>query len=221
MKNINSLRQANDTTLMAENEEGLKSFLRVREESRKAGLKLNIQKTKFTASSPITSRQIKRGKVEEVTYFIFLGSKIIAGGDYSHEIKRHSLLGRKAMTNLDSILKSTDIILPTKVFIVKAMIFPVVIYRCETQTIKKTESQRIDVFKLWRWRRLLRVPWIVWRSNQSILKEINPKYLLAGLILKLKLQHFGHLMRTADSLEKILMLRKIKGRKRKGQKRAR
>ena len=157
--------------------------------------------------------------METVTDFNFLGSNITADGDCSHKIKRHLLLGRKAMTNLDSILKSRDISLPTKVHIVKAMIFPVIIYGCERWTIKKAESQRIDAFKLWCWRRLLRVPWTARRSNQSILKEINPEYSLEGLMLKL--QYFGHLMQRADSLEKTLMLGKIEGGKRKGWQRMR
>ena len=155
-------------------------------------------------------------KVEIVTDFIFLGSKITADGDCSHEIKRHLLLGRKSMTNLDSILKSRDITSPTKVYLVKAMVFPVVMYGCESLTIKKAESQRNDAFELWFWRRLLRVPWTARRSNQSILKEISREYLLEGFMLKLKLQYFGHLMGRADSLEKILMLGKIEGRRRRG-----
>ena len=154
--------------------------------------------------------------VETVTDFIFLGSKVTADGDCSHEIKRCLLLGRKAMTNLDSILKSRDITLPTKVRLVKAMVFPVVIYRCESWTIKKAEHRRIDAFELWCWRILLRVPWTVRRSNQSILKEISPEYSLKGLMLKLKFQYFGHLMRRADLLEKTLMLGKIEGRRRRG-----
>ena len=147
---------------------------------------------------------------------IFLGSKITADGDCSHEIKRYLLLGRKAMTNLDSILKSRDITLPTKVRLVIAMVFPVAMYGCESWTIKKAEHQRIDAFELWCWRRLLRVPWTARRSNQSILKEISPEYSLEGLMLKLKLQYSGHLMRRADSLEKTLMLGKIEGRKKRG-----
>ena len=162
-------------------------------------LKLNIQKTKIMASGPITSWQI--GK-ETVTDFIFLGSKITVDGDCSHEIKRRLLLGRKVMANLDSILKSRAITLPKKVHLVKAMLFPVVMYGCESWTIKKAEHQRIDAFELWCWRRLLRVPWTARRSNQSILKEISPEYSLEGLMLKLKLQYFGHLMRRADSFEK-------------------
>ena len=150
------------------------------------------------ASGPITSWQIDGETVETVADFIFLGSKIIADGDFSHEIKRHLLLGRKVMTNLDSIFKSRDITLPTKVWLVKAMIFPVVMYGCESWTIKKAEHRRIDAFELWCWRRLLRVPWTARRSNHSILKEISPEYLLEGFILKLKLQYFGHLMGRTD-----------------------
>ena len=153
--------------------------------------------------------------------FNFGGSKISAEGDCSHEIKRHLLLGRKSMTNLDSILKIRGITLPTKVCLVKAMIFPVVMWGCESWTIKKAEHQRIDVFELWCWRRLLRVPWTARRSNQSILKEISPEYSLEGLMLKLKLQYFGHLMRRTDSLEKTLMLGKIEGGRRRGQQRMR
>ena len=149
---------------------------------------------KIMASRPITSWQTDGEAIETVTDFIFLGSKITADGDCSHEIKRHLLLGRKTMTNLDSIFKSRDIILPTKVHIVKTMVFPVVIYGCERWTIKKAEHRRIDAFELWCWRRLLRVPWTARRSNQSILKEINPEYSLEGLMMKLKLQYFGYLM---------------------------
>jgi len=203
-RNINNLRYADDTTLMAESEEKLKSLLmEVKEESENVGLKLNIQKTEIMASSPITSWQID---VETVADFIFLGSNITADGDCSHEIKRCLLLGRKVMTNLDSILKSRDITLPTKVCLVKAMVFTVVMYRCESWTIKKSKHRRIDGFELWCWRKLLRVPWTAGRSNQSILKEISPGCSLEGLMLKLKLQYFGHLMRRADSLEKTLML---------------
>ena len=153
--------------------------------------------------------------------FVFLSSKITADGECSHEIKRHLLLGRKVMTNLDSIFKSRDITLPTKVHLVKAMVFPVVMYGCESWTVKKAERRRIDAFKLWCWRRLLRVPWTARRSNQSILKEISPGYSLVGLILKLQLQYFGHLMRRADSLEKTLVLGKIEGRRRRGRQRMR
>ena len=194
-RNINNLRYANDTTLMTESREELRSFLiEVKEESEKVGLKLNIQKTKIMASGPITSWEINGETVETVSDFIFGGSKITADGDCSHKIKRHLLLGRKAMTNLDNILKIRDIPLPTKVRLVKAMIFPVVMYGCESWTIKKAEHQRIDAFELWCWRRLLRVPWTARSSNQSILKEISPEYSLEGLMLKLKLQYFGHLM---------------------------
>ena len=207
---------------MAENEEELKSLLmKVKVESEKAGLKLNIQKTKIMASSPITSWQVDGETVETVTEFIFGGSKITADGDCSHEIKRHLLLRRKVMTNLDSILKSRDITLPTKVHLAKAMVFPVVMYGYESWTIKKAERQRIDAFELWCWRRLLRVPWTARRSNQSIPKEISPKYSLEGLMLKLKLQYFGHLMRRTDSSEKTLMLGGIGGRRRRGRQRMR
>ena len=168
------------------------------------------------AYSAITSKLIDGETVETVTDFIFLGFQITADGVYSHEIKRCLLLGRKAMTNLDSILKSRDITLPTKVCLVKAMVFPVVIYSCESWTIKKTECQRIDAFELWCWRRLLRVTWTASRSKQSILKEINPEYSLEGLMLKLKLQYFGQLMQRTDSFEKTLMLGKIEGGRRRG-----
>ena len=170
-RNINNLRYADHTTLMAESEELKSLLMKVKEESKKLGLKLNIQKTKITASGPITSWQIDE---ETVADFIFLGSKITADGDCSHEIKRHLLLGRKVMTKLDSTLKSRDITLPTKVCLVKAIVFPVVMYGCESWTIKKAECQRIDAFELWFWRRLLRVPWTARRSSQSILKEISP-----------------------------------------------
>ena len=191
-RNINNLRYADDTTRMAESEEELKSLLmKVKEESEKVGLKLNIQKMKIMASGSITSWQIDG---ETVSDFILGGSKITADGDCSHEIKRHLLLGRKVMTNLDSIFKSRDITLPTKVRLVKAMVFPVVMYGCESWTVRKVEHQRIDAFKLWCWRRLLRVPWTARRFNQSILKEISPRCSLEGLMLKLKLQYFGHLM---------------------------
>jgi len=186
-RNINNLRYADDTTLMAESKEELKSLLmKVKEESEKAGLKLNIQKTKIMASSPIAAWQIDGETMETVTDFISLGSKITADSDFSHEIKKHLLLGRKAMVNLDSILKSKDIT-AIKVHLVKAMVFPIVIYECESWTIKKAEHQRIDAFELWCWRRLLRVPWTARRSNQSILKEISPEYSLEWLMLKLKL----------------------------------
>ena len=173
------------------------------------------------ASSPITSWEIDGETVETVQTLFWGGSKIIANGVYSHEIKRPLLLGKKVMTNLDSILKSRDISLPTKVSLVKAMVFPVVMYGCENWTIKKAECQRIDAFELWCWRRLLRVPWPVRRSNQSFLKEISPEYSLEGLMLKLKLQYFGHLMRRTDSFEKTLMLGGIGGRRRRGRQRMR
>ena len=212
-RNINHLRYADDTTLMAESEE-LKSFLmKVKEEREKVGLKLNIQKIKIMASGPITSWQIDG---ETVSDFIFGGSKITADGDCSHEIKRHLLLGRKVMTNLDRILKSRDITLPTKVRLVKAMVCPVVMYGCENWTVKKAERQRIEAFELWCWIRLLRVPWTVRRYNQFILKEISPGCSLEGLMLKLKLQNFDHLMRRVDSLEKTLMLGRNGGRRRRG-----
>ena len=168
--------------------------MKVKEKGEKAGLKLNIQKTKIMASSPITSWQIDGETMETVTDFIFLDSKITADGDCSHEIKRRLLLGRKGKTNLDSLLKRRDITLPTKVHLVKAMLFPEVTYGCESWTIKKAECRTTDAFELWCWRRLLRVPWTARRSNQSILKEISPEYSLEGLMLKLKLQYFGHLM---------------------------
>ena len=187
---------------MAESEEELKSHLmKVKEESEKVGLKLNIQKMKIMASGPITSWEIDGETLETVSDFIFGGSKITTDGDCSHENKRRLLLGRKVMTNLDSIFKSRDITLPTKIHLVKAMVFPVVTYGYESWTIKKAECQRIDAFELWCWRRLLRVPWTARRSNQSILKEISPGISLEGMMLKLKLQYFGHLMEIADSFE--------------------
>ena len=196
-------------------------LMRVKEESEKSGLKLNIWKTKIMAPSPITSWQISGEVMETMTDFIFLGSKITADGVCSHKIKRRLLLGRKAMTNLDSILKSRDITLPTKVHLVKAMVFPVVMYGCESWVIKKAEHWRIDASELWCWRGLWKVPWIARRSNQSILKDISPEYSLEGLMLKLKLQYFGHLMWRTDLLEKTLMLGKIEGRGRRGQQRMR
>ena len=183
--------------------------MKVKEESEKVGLKLNIQKTKIMASGSITSWEIDGETVETVSDFIF-------GGDCSHEIKRCLLLGRKVMTNLDSIFKSRYSTLPTKVRLVKAMVFPVVIYGCESWTVKKAECRRIDGFELWCWRRLLRVPWTARRSNQSILKEISPGCSLEKMMLKLKLQYFGHLMRRVDSLEKTLMLARIGGQEEKG-----
>ena len=197
-----------------------RNLMKMKEESEKAGLKLNIEETKIMASSPIPSWKINGETMETMTEFIFLDSKIPADGDYSHEIKRH-WLRRKAMTNLDSILKSRDIILSTKVHLIKAMVFLVVMYGCESWTVKKAERQRIDGFELWCWRRLLRVPWTARRSNQSILKEISPECSLEGLMLKLKLQYFVHLMWRADSLENTLMLGEIKGRRRRGRQRMR
>ena len=200
---------------MAESEEELKSLLmKVKEESEEVGIKLNIQKTKIMASSPVTSWQIDGETMETVADFIFLGSKFTADGDCNHEIKRHLHLGGKAMTNLDSILKSRGFALLRKFCLVKPMDFLVVIYGCACWTIKKVEYQRIDAFDLWHWRRLLRVPWTERRSNQLILKEIVPEYSLEGLMLKLKLQY---LMWRTDSLEKTLMLGKIEGRKRREQ----
>ena len=195
--------------------------MKVKEKSEKIGLKFNIQKTKITASGPITSWQIDGGTVETVADIILGGSKITADGDCSHEIKRCLLLGRKVMTNLDSILKSRDITLSTKVHLVKALVFPVVMYGCESWTIKKAECRRIDAFELWCWRRLLRVPWTARRSNLSILKEISPEYSLEGLMLKLKLQYFGHLMGRTDSLEKTLIQGKIEGGRKRGRQRVR
>ena len=212
-RNINKFKYADDTTLMEEIEELKSLLMKVKEKSEKAGLKLNIQKTKIMASGPVTSWQT--GDV------IFLGSKITADGDCSPEIKRHLLLGRKAMTNLDSILKSREVILPTKVCLVKAMVFPVVMYGCESWTIKNAEHGRINAFELWCWRRLLRVSWISRRSNQSILKEISPEQSPEGQMLKLKLQFFGHVMWRTDTLEKTLMLGKIEGRRTRGRQRMR
>ena len=199
---------------MAESEEELRSLLmKVKEESEKVGLKLNIQKTKIMASGSITSWEINGETAETVSDFIFGGSKITADGDCSHEIKRHLLLGRKVMTNLDSIFKSRDSTLPTKVHLVKAMVFPVVMYGCESWTVKKAQHQIIDAFELWCWRRLLRVPWAARRSNQ-VLKEISPGISLEEMMLMLKLQYFGNLMQRVDSLEKTLMLGGIGGRRR-------
>ena len=201
---------------MAESEEELKSLsMKVKEESEKVGLKLNIQKTNIMASGPITSWEIDG---ETVSDFIFLGSKITVDGDCSHEIKRHLLFGKKVMTNLDSILKSRDLTLPIKVHLVKAMVFPVVMYGCESWTVKKPQPRKIDAFELWCWRRFLRVPWTARRANQSILKS----WVFTGrTILKLKLYYFGHLMQRVDSLEKTLMLGGIGGRKRRGWQRTR
>ena len=194
-RNINNLRYADDTTVMAESEEELKSLvMKMKEESKNVGLKLNIQKTKIMASGPITSWQIDGETMETVGDFIFWGSKITADADCSHEIKRRLLLGRRVMTNLDSMLKIIDIILPTQDRLVKAMVSLEVMYGCEHWTVKKAEHRRIDAFELWCWRRLLRVLWTARRSNESILKEISPECSLEGLILKLKLQYFDHLM---------------------------
>ena len=193
-RSVNKLRYTDDTTLMAESKEELKTLLmKVKEEGEKAGLKLSIQKTKILASGPITSLEIDEETMETVTDY-FLGSKIIVHGDCSHEIKRHLLLGWKAVTNLDNVLKIRDITLPVKVHLVKAMVFPVVMYRMESWSIRKMEHWRIDAFELWCWRRLLRAPWTAKRSNQSIQKQINLEYSLEGLKLKLKLQDFGNLM---------------------------
>ena len=214
-KMLSKFFSTDDAPFMAESKE-LKSFLMKVKESEKVSLKLNIQKTKIMAFGPIMSWQIDGETMETVTDFILGGSKITVDGDCSHEMKRHLILRRKVMTNLDSILKSRDISLPTKVPLVKAMVFPGVMYGCESWTIKKTEHWRIDAFELWCWRRLFRVLWTTKRSNQSILKEISPDYSLEGLMLKLKLQYFGHLMRRADSFEKTLMLGKIEGGRRRG-----
>ena len=211
-RNIN-LRYANDTTLLAESEELKSLLMKVKEESEKVGLKLNIQKTKIMASDPIASWHIDGKTVETVTDY-FWGSKITVDGDCSHEIKRLLLLGRKAMTNLDRILESRDITLLRKVHLVKAVVFLVVMYGHESWNVKIAEHQRIDAFELWCWRRLLRVPWTARQSNQSILKEISPQCSLEELMLKLKLQYFGYLIRRTDSLGKTLMLGKIEGRRR-------
>ena len=217
---------------MVESEELKSLLMKVKKESEKVDLKLNIQKTKTMASSPITSWQIDGERLYislrlyihfmfKVRDFLFGGSKITAVGDCSHEIKRCLLLGRKVITHLDSIFKSKDITLPTKVRLVKAMVFPVVMYGCESWTVKKAECRRIDAFELWCWRRLLRASWTARRSNQSILKEISPGISLEGMMLKLKLQYFGHLMRRVDSLEKTLMLGGIEGGRRRGWQRMR
>ena len=195
--------------------------MKMKVETEKVGLRLNIQKMKIMASGPITSWQIDGETLETVADFIFLGSNITADGDCSHKIKRCFLLGRKVMTNLDSILKNRDITLPTKVHLVKAMVFPVVIYGCESWTVKKAERQRIDAFELWCWRRLLRVPWTARRSHQSILKEISPGCSLEGMMLKLKLQCFGHLTQRVDSLEKTLLLGWVGSRRKRGPQRMR
>ena len=188
--------------------------MKLKEESEKVGLKLNTQKNRTIASGPITSWEIDGETVETVSYFIFLSSKITTDGDCSHEIKRRLLLGRKVMTHLDSILKSRDITLPTKVHLVKVMVFPVVMNGCESWTIKTAEHRRTDAFELWCWKRLLRVPWTARRSNQFILKEISPECSLEGPMLKI--HYIGHLMQRTDSLEKTLMLGKIEGRSKSG-----
>ena len=195
--------------------------MKVKVETEKVGLKFNIQKTKIMASGPITSWEIDGEIVETVSDLIFLVSKITIDGDCSHEIKRRLLLERKVMTNLNSIFKSRNITLPTKVRLVKAMVFPAVMYGCESWTVKKAEHWRIDAFELWYWRRLLRVPWTARRSNQSILKGISPGISLDGMMLKLKLQYFGHLMWRVDLLEKTLMLGGIGGRRRRERQRMR
>ena len=209
--NINNLKYIDDTTLMSESEAELKSLLmKVKEETEKVGLKLSIQKTKIMGSGPIISWQIDEETMETVRNFILGGSRITADGDCGHEIKRCLQLGRIVMSKLDRILKSRDITLPTKVCLVKAMVFPVVMNGCESWTIKKAECWKIYVFELWCWRRLLRAPWTARRSSQSILKEISPECSLEGLMLKLKLQCSGHLMQRADSLEIPLMLETLK-----------
>ena len=216
-RNTNHLRYADDTTLMAESEEELKSLLmKVKEESEKSWLKAEHSENE---DHSIWSHHFMGNRWGSSG--IFLGSKITAGGDCSHEIKRRLHLGRKVMTNLDSIFKSRDITLPTKVRLVKAVVFPVVTYGCESWTVKKAERRRIDAFELWCWRRLLRVPWTARRSNQSIPNETSPGCSLEGLMLRLKLQYFGHLMQRADSLEKTLMLGGIEGRRRRGRQRMR
>ena len=215
-RNINNLRYADDTTLMAESEEELKSLLmKVKEASEKVGLKLNVQKTEIMASGSTILWQIDMETVETVAVFSFLGSKITADHDCSHEIKTLAPW-KESYDKPRQHIKSRDITLSTKFHLVKAMVFPVVIYGCESWTIKKAECRRTDAFELWCWRRLLRVPWTARRSNLSILKEISPGCSLEGLMLKLKLQYFGHLMRRADSFEKTLMLGKIEGRRRRG-----
>ena len=215
-RNINNFRYADDTTLIVENEELKSLLMEVKEESGKVSLKLNIQKTKIMASGPITSWQIE-GEAEETVTDYFFGVQIHCRWDCSHEINRCLLLGRKVMTNRDSILKSKDITFPKKVCIVKDMVFPVVMYGCESWTIKKAKCQRIDAFELWCWRRLLRVPLDCKKTHQSILGETSPEYSLEGPIQKLKLQYFGYLMWRSDSFEKTLILGKIEGRRKRGQ----
>ena len=200
-RNINNHRYADDTTLMAESEKLKRFLMKVKEKSEKVGLILNTEKTKIMVSSSIILWQIDGETEETVADFILGGSKITADCDCSHEIKRRLLLGRKLMTNLDSILKTRDITLSTKVHLVKVIVFPVVMYGCENWSIKKAEHRKIDAFEVWCWRRLLRVHWTARRSNQSILKEINLEYSLEGLMLTLKLQYFGQMMWRSDSLE--------------------
>ena len=222
IRNINDLRYADDTTPMAESKEELKSLLiRVKEKSENVDLKFSIQKTKIMASSPISSWQIDGETMETVRDFIFGAPESLQMVTATMKLKDACSLEEKAMTNLDNILKSRDISLPTKVCLVKAMVFPVVMYGCQSWTIKKAEHRRIDAFELWCWKRLLRVPWIARRSNQSILKKASSEYSLGGLMLKLKLQYFGHLIQRADSFEKTLMLGKIEGRRRRGRRRMR
>ena len=213
-RNINSHRYGDDITLMVESKEKLKSLLRqVKEENEKAGVKRNIQKTDIMTSGPITSWQIDGEKVETMIHFIFLGSKVTADGNCIHKLKRLLILGRKDMTNLDSVLKDRNITLQTKAPIVRAMVYLVIMYECERWTIKKAEHWRIDAFELWFWIRILRVSWTARWLKQSILKDINPEHSLEGLMLKLKFQYFGHLMWRTDSLEKTLMLGKIEGKR--------
>uniref|UniRef100_A0A803TW69 Reverse transcriptase domain-containing protein n=1 Tax=Anolis carolinensis TaxID=28377 RepID=A0A803TW69_ANOCA len=221
-RNINNLRYADDTTLMAESEEELRSLItKVKEESAKAGLQLNIKKTKIMATTPIDNWQIEGENMEAVTDFTFLGAKITADADCSQEIRRRLLLGMRAMANLDKIVKSRDITLATKVRIVKAMVFPIVTYGCESWAIRNAERRKIDAFELWCWRKILRVPWTTRRSNQSIVQEITPGCSLEGTILEAKLKYFGHIMRRQESLEKIVMLGKMEGKRKRGQPRAR
>ena len=220
-RNINNLRYADDTTLMAESEEELKNLLmKVKEESEKVGLKLNIQKTKVMASGPITSGKHMGKKWKQWETLFWGGSKIIADLTAAMKLKNTCSL-EESYDQPRQHIKNRDITLPTKVCLVKALSFPVVMYGCESWTIKKAEHQRIDVFELWCWRRLLRAPWTTRRSNQSILEEISPEYSLEGLMLKLKLQYFGHLMQRSDSFEKTLMLGMIKDGRRREQQRMR
>uniref|UniRef100_A0A803TRD7 Reverse transcriptase domain-containing protein n=1 Tax=Anolis carolinensis TaxID=28377 RepID=A0A803TRD7_ANOCA len=218
-RNINNLRHADDTTLMAKSEEELRSLItKMKEESAKTGLQLNIKKTKMMPTRLIDNWQIVGENMEAVTDFIFLGTKITADADCSQEIRRHLLLGRRAMANLDKIVKSRDITLATKVHIVKAMVFPIVTYGCESWTIRKAEQRKIDAFELWK---IPRVPWTARRSNQSILQEIMPNCSLEGRILEAKMKYFGHIMRRQESLEKIVMLGKMEGKRKRGRPRAR